>query len=471
MHTLRLTTSVSALVALSLLAPACDDTGGGGVTSEGGGDTTGVPDPDDPGTDTDDPGTDSDEPETDSDEPGTDTDEPVDTEGGGEPAHECLGRSGALDAGWSPGEGGAPESNATPEELDAASATTWNTGLRMLRVTEPDETIGLSPLTLATSASMAYLRHGRVCDGALEDLTGAGLTGESVPNAYASLSMALAERNLEADESQEIDAVEFSLVPSTWSFSGSGSDVSLAPFGAAQHVFEGEDLAAMNTVMNCVIEQQSRGLLVDFLPPSIPAQDTASLDLVVAYLGAPWRTALETRGDLSFTKADGTEVMVEAVGAEIVDARVVDDADKVAVALPLRGDALEVLFVMPKAPGGLQAFVDETTVETLASLRQALDPALIELDMPIVDTQPQTVDYVEALDLECQPFTVRQLLGGAAVRIDDNGVTAAGAGAAEGWVTAGPPEPDLEVALDRPYVFFVYDRDSNALLFDGRFAG
>ena len=61
------------------------------------------------------------------------------------------------------------------------------------------------------------------------------------------------------------------------------------------------------------------------------------------------------------------------------------------------------------------------------------------------------------------------MLHGAAVQMDEYGVKAAAATVAESWGTGGE-EPEF-FAIDRPFLFFVYDEPTGFVLYSGRFAG
>jgi serine protease inhibitor len=55
------------------------------------------------------------------------------------------------------------------------------------------------------------------------------------------------------------------------------------------------------------------------------------------------------------------------------------------------------------------------------------------------------------------------------VQLDENGVKASAATVAESWGTGGE-EPEF-FAIDRPFLFFVYDEPTGFVLYSGRFAG
>lgn len=374
-------------------------------------------------------------------------------------------------AGWVPGMISEPAAEASAADLEAAGAASWGLAVRMLQSAPGSGTDNYagSPLTMMTSLGLAYARHGEACGGRLLETIGLPLEGAEVHDTIAGMLAELSSRNVPAED--DISAVELALSPSMWSVDGPMDLVAAAePYGAAQHSLSGGDLGAMNAVMNCVVEEQSRGLLPDFLPGSIPSADTTAVDLMVAYLSAPWDSPLESAGDLSFMAESGP-VDVPSIQAEVLYGSVFEDDDALAFSLPVRGDQLSVMFVMPKSEGGLGAFVEAATPESLTTLRDAMAEVALEVRMPEINIPSTTVDYYEPFGLECDPFTMRSAIHGVAVQVNETGIRAAGAGAVETWGSGSGSPVDRAIVLDQPYLFFVYDEPTGAVLFHGRFTG
>lgn len=405
-----------------------------------------------------------------------DTEDTQDTDTDGEqPGSDlgaCLDLPEAMAAGWIPGSRGEPVAG-TPEQLATAGAASWTNALRLLRDVHPSGTVAGSPISMMGGAALGYARHGaEVCDGGLLDIVGFGNEGDALHETFGALLAELGQRDLPAidDPDAPTAAVELSLTPSVWSIGSESPLASVAPYGAAEHTLDGDDLSAMNTVINCAVEQRTHGILEDFVPGSIPGADTTALDMLISYVSAPWEAPLEDRSPIAFTTEAGSAVEVPALFGEVVFGYVFQDDDVVVMTLPMRGEQLETTFIMPKTEG-LSAFLDASTVESLGELRASAAAAEFELGMPKVETSPAVADVLEPLGIECEPFTVRVLLQGAAVTIDADGIAAAGAGAAESWGSGTGSPAEFAVLLDRPYAFFIVDGPTDTVLFNGRFDG
>ncbi len=89
--------------------------------------------------------------------------------------------------------------------------------------------------------------------------------------------------------------------------------------------------------------------------------------------------------------------------------------------------------------------------------------------MPRFAIDSTTINYFDPLGLECDFFTLRSVFHGATVEIDERGIKAAAATVAESWDTESPEGEFL--LIDRPFLFFAYDRETNFVLYSGRYAG
>ena len=126
---------------------------------------------------------------------------------------------------------------------------------------------------------------------------------------------------------------------------------------------------------------------------------------------------------------------------------------------------------MPKTDDGVDGFVEDATAESLTTLRDALAETVLELRMPEVDIPAVTVDYDEPFALACELFTMRTALDGTAIQINATGIRAAAAGAVESWATGTGSPAERTIILNQPYLFFVFDEPTGAVLFHGRYVG
>lgn len=405
------------------------------------------------------------ESETEGPATGTDSATGGDPTAGEDLLQVCRELPEAVAAQWVEGTSEPPEGQSTPERMMAAGARTWELALDLLAATDADRSLAASPTAMSLALGMTERLYADTgCGASIRSRMHYAEEGDALHQTLGASLRTLVERSLPAGQDGE-DPVVVSLSASIWDITGERRPEPL--YGAAYHRVTG-DLAAIRTVMNCVIEAQSRGLLVDFLPSSIPAPDTTSIDLDVAHLQAPWAHALQDLGSRSFTRDDGTVVSLSAMG-ENIWAGWYQDEQLTAVDVPLRGGALSVLFVLPAVAGDLQAFTASLDAKALAAVRDATGYRPVALQMPRVDIPSETIDYYDPLGFACEPFTLRRVLHGVALQLNEHGVKAASATAAESWDTGSPEF--YSALLDRPFLFFVYDQATAFVLYSGRFAG
>ncbi|MCA9719867.1 MAG: hypothetical protein KC468_34690, partial [Myxococcales bacterium] len=357
----------------------------------------------------------------------------------------------------------------------AAGDQSWALALDLLRETEPSKhpSIAHSPAALTISLGLSYKRWPVACEPTLTAAIHALETGDALHQTLGASVLELRGRALPAGDAGE-SAVELELINALWDFRGSDGPV-VAEYGAAKHHIArpttSAELAAAREVINCVVEQQTRGLIVDFLPEDYPKLDTTAFDTTVAFLGAPWETGLRSLPDMPFTGDDGLATPHAMMGEQGVVASYFSDGQLEALELPLRGGALSVLLVLP-APGvTLESFVSALSPEALRAARDGGDYAEVDLAMPKFSVDNgETLDYFKRLGLMCEEYTLRSVLHRAVVRFDEQGVEAAAASANESWDSEGGG-PGVPITIDRPFLFFIYDHATGFALWSGRYAG
>ncbi len=394
-------------------------------------------------------------------------------ETGGDPLDRCRALPAAETSQWSEDvSADTPTGMSTPARIATAGDQSWALALDLLRVMSPSDhpSIAQSPMAMTLAFGLTIERHaGSMCADSMEAVIHAQETDDALHNTLGASLRELQGRALPEGPEGE-SPVNFDVATSLWEFGAPAQGNPI--YGVAAHSFPRESsLSAKREVINCVIEEQSRGLIVDFLPEDVPAIGTTALDVSVAYLGAPWETALSPRPAAPFTRDDGGAVDHEMMG-ELLSVGRYSSAEMEAVDIPLRGGALSMLLVLP-APelyADLEAFVAGVSPEALRAARSGAVTS-VDLTIPKFEvTGGETIDYYKPLGLQCELFSLRKVLHRAVITVDEKGVEAAAASANESWETDGGPG-GLPFTVDRPFLFFVHDRATGFVLFSGRYAG
>lgn len=376
-------------------------------------------------------------------------------------------------AGWIEGEATASIAESTPERISLAGERTWDLALQLLRVVDSSEAASIvaSPASMVTSLGLAYGRYENgQCGDRIAEVMDFSELGDDLHQTIGATIGALESRAIPGREG--VDPLVLSMRQSTWAF-----DTEMLPeptglaelYGAKPNALEDRGEAARELI-NCIIEVESDGLLPDFLPEGQPASDTTSYDVNVTVLKSPWLVGM-TPQSVEFNYANGTAGAVDGFGSDNTTAGLYETEAFTAVDLPLRGAAISVMVVMPPADytDGLDTFATELAADDLRAARDEAVYSPIGLTMPNVAIDSGTLDYNERLGFECEPFTLRAVLHGATLELDAKGIKAAAATVSEGFEDDGGGASDY-VDVDRPFLFFVHDSETDFVLYSGRYS-
>ncbi|HLT35754.1 MAG TPA: serpin family protein [Enhygromyxa sp.] len=305
------------------------------------------------------------------------------------------------------------------------------------------------------------------------------------------LAAQLESRNLPAEDQGrgEQAAVELHTANGVWVLDDFAELISREYLDVlAVHYDAGVYLAQFDTrpeveraAINAWVAERTAELIPELFPFG-SIDDMSTLVLVNAvYLKAPWvEPFLEhnTR-PAPFIRLDGSQVEVAMMHAADLQAAYGEGPGYRAVALPLRGQALEVLMVVPDDFAGFEASLDASR---FASLRADMSSAVIELGLPRfeLDAHLELTDELQALGM-IHPFVddhsfdeiveelgvITTVVHQTVIRVDEQGTEAAAAtGVAIGVTSA--VEPDVTIVVDRPFLLAIRDAPTDTLLFFGR---
>jgi serine protease inhibitor len=202
------------------------------------------------------------------------------------------------------------------------------------------------------------------------------------------------------------------------------------------------------------------------------------------YLKAAWETKFDpalTR-QASFTTAAGTDVSVPTMAIDHTFGYTAGSGYR-AVELPYSGGMSMTVVV----PDDMASFVSGLTADKLRNLivpgpqtydvdltlprfsidtRFDLGAALSAMGMPTVFSQSADLSGITTQD----QLYLAKVIHEANIDVVESGTTAAAVTVALGAATGGEPAPPIHVALhvDRPFLYFIRDWASGAVLFEGR---
>jgi serpin B len=238
--------------------------------------------------------------------------------------------------------------------------------------------------------------------------------------------------------------------------------------------------------INDWVSQQTKNKINDLIPPGALTSNTRLVLANAIYFYAKWLhpfdATLTRPGD--FHLLDGTTASVPMMAMDsVTELRYAQGSGYQTVELPYQGEKAAMLLVVPDA-GRFAEVQAALTASTLDALPGSLQPKKVELHLPkfkydssasLSDTLSQmgmpdaftpTVADFSGIDGGRDLF-ISALLHKAFVAVDEDGTEAAAATA----VVVGAammPVVDVQLTIDRPFIFIIRDTQTGSLLFVGQ---
>jgi serine protease inhibitor len=419
------------------------------------------------------------------------------------PVLGLLGAGLALGCGSSMGGQTGDEHTSTLEELkgkaqrlsvsgalpNSASADGWAFAWKFYGVeADPNENTFFSPYSISVASSMLLAGAAGETKSEMQSALSFTGDGDAFHQARNTISQALEARNRAAN--QDRNAQTLRVVNDLWldltfspraafldTLSGYyGASAYRAPFGA--------NPGKARTAINDKIANDTEQLIKNLLPEG--SVDGAALVLTNAlYFKARWATPFgsEQTADAAFAAQSGKTVQVPMMRTELVTSYVATD-DYVAAVLPYEGNELQLVAIMP-TEGSFGRFVDALSAEQVSAITAELEPINLDLHFPKLSIEAEVplkdrlveLGMRQAFEdgkadfsaLSDRPLYISDAFHQATLSIDEEGTVAAAATALIGRDVSAPPPP-IPVTFDHPFVFFIRDVQTDAVLFVGHYA-
>ena len=344
-----------------------------------------------------------------------------------------------------------------PDVQDACDALS-SFGLELLQNTEQSgESTLLSPLSVILALSMAAN----------------GAEGETL----AQFQEALGGVSLEA-----LNAACQSLLSDYRQLGGStrASGRCMGIYGA--EVFQGE-LSAPAVVdnVNRWVSKQTEGLIPKLVQQPFP-EDTAALLINALYLNNTWELAFDPNSTYprEFTHSGGQVERMDFLHHSFTDLLYLQGEGAQVVVLPYDDGRLAFAAILPDSPD-LSGWLDSLDGNALSRLVQGAEEQRflylafpkfeaewsgslqkILTDMGLEDAfTPGQADFSRMGD-HPNGYYLSEVLHAAKLQVNEKGTVAPASG-------APPPEQGVELLLDRPFLYGIFDRQNGVPLFLGTF--
>lgn len=249
---------------------------------------------------------------------------------------------------------------------------------------------------------------------------------------------------------------------------------------------------AQRKYINEWVEKQTKERIVDLIPPPGITADTRLVLANALYLKAPWDETFNEKltKDETFyaggSKAVKVPMMTRTAGLRYADAGEVE-----LVELPYEGGELGMLIALPKQRDGLAAVEQKLTAAHVGRWVKQLQLERIWLSLPRFEVNPgeslalkphlQAMGMKLAFERGRADFTgianpkkpedrlnIGNVFHKAFVAVDEKGTEAAAASAVVMMRAGAAPMEPQRLVVDHPFLFFIRDLKTEALLFVGR---
>jgi len=234
--------------------------------------------------------------------------------------------------------------------------------------------------------------------------------------------------------------------------------------------------------INAWVEDATEGRIDELLAQGVLTPATRLVLTNAVYFNASWQSPFES----SATKDEPFNAPSGQVTARMMHANqellYASGEGYQAVALPYDGGELDMVVVMPGAER-FDSFESALDGPTLSTILSDLSSAQVQLSLPKFETRFETslVKPLKALGMSdafsgaadlsgidgSQDLYVQDVVHEAFVKVDEAGTEAAAATAVIVGRTSLPPE-QVTLTVDRPFIFLIRDRATDAIVFAGR---
>lgn len=349
----------------------------------------------------------------------------------------------------------------------------------------PDTSV-FSPFSVSSALAMTYAGAGGETKAQMAAALEFSLGDEVLHSGFNRLSTELAKRNLPA--TVRANAQELLINNAIWPYvakppAASFLDTLARHYGSGIYgldYFRAPEQSRLT--INEKVNEWTRGYITDLLPNGSVTRDTRLVLTSAIYLHAPWDYTFSPvlTKPKPFNNLNGTVVDVPTMSHVFPLAYAELDGAQLA-AVPFREGQLVMAFLMPDDFSSYMANLSAATLnDGLAQLQphykgaMALPKFKLAQEVPMRDIlmemgMVQAFKQADFSGMGLDDVQISDVNHKAFIEVNEAGTTAAAATA----VIVGQPSaagPSVNIQLNKPFVFFIYDKATKTILFLGHVA-
>ena len=358
----------------------------------------------------------------------------------------------------------------------------------LLKVVKEDENLFFSPYSITAALGMTSAGANGRTDLQIRNALQVNLEGEDFHAGINGLAQSL------QSHSQATESLELNIVNSIWSQKDLMLQVNFLDI-LSRHYDAGVNLLdfarqpdSSRIIINEWVSEQTHDRINDLLPKGAITVDTRLVLTNAIYFLADWLIKFpDTLTDnQTFIRLDGSQVTVPMMNLRSDPVKLLYyNSDNCRILeLPYKGNRLAMDLILPNS-GTYNNFEQNMSAEVISGLVDRLDSVgLVTVRIPRFEFTTESISLKEAfinLGME-EPFGTSADFSGisnvclhisdifhkAFIKVDEKGTEAAAATAVVLAEVSTPTPPPQQFVADRPFIFFIRDTMTGAILFMGR---
>jgi serpin B len=352
-----------------------------------------------------------------------------------------------------------------------------------------DGNLFYSPFSISLALAMTYAGASGDTESQMANTLEFQLPQERLHPAFNALDQELAKRGeptSKDDQPLQLDIANAIWAQQDYPFQQEFLDLIASNYGAGMRLADFVSQAeSVRKEINAWVRDQTRGKIKDLIPQGMLDSLTRMVLVNAIYFKADWQEQFDpdSTTEAPFYTLDGSTVTVSMMSGEHSGIPYVDGDGYQAIELPYEGGTAAMDILLPDA-GNFETFEASLDAQTLDEILLSMQPVSVRLRMPKftftrefnLSRQLASMGMGDAFDPDRADFSgmngrrdlyISDVIHKAFVAVDEKGTEAAAATIVVMQFLSAPFF-ELELTIDRPFIFVIRDLPSGQILFMGR---
>jgi serpin B len=381
--------------------------------------------------------------------------------------------------------------NLSPSELEALSAGNSAFAIDLYQsIREGDDNLFFSPYSISLALAMTYGGASEQTAEQMADTLHFSLPDQQVHAGFNALDLELASRNNEGDEM--MPGFKLNIANSAWAqynrpFEQDYLDLLAENYGAGLYLTDFvKDPEGSRQAINDWVSEETEGKIEDLIPQGAIDALTRLVLANAIYFNAAWQTVFDANltEEAPFYLLDGSQISVSMMSHSRATRLGYARGDGYqAIELPYNGGELSMVILVPEE-GTFADFETNLTIEALDEILENLQIQQVEFRIPKFSFEselglsntlkqlgmkdaftPETADF-SGID-GTRELAIKDVIHKAFVDVNEDGTEAAAATAVIIGLTS-VVQTEVQMTVDRPFIFLIQDKPTGTILFLGR---